>query len=53
VLFLAEFWRLRDSAQATRITKALLWGWGLSFVARFGIGLVMVLLWGIWAFVGS
>lgn len=51
VLFLAEFWRHRDSAQATQTTKALLWGWGLSFVVRFGIGVVMLLLWGIWAYV--
>jgi hypothetical protein len=24
-------------------------GWGWSFVARFGIGLMMIALWAIWA----
>jgi uncharacterized protein YqgC (DUF456 family) len=52
VLFLAEFLRLRDSAAATKVVKALLVGWGLAFVVRFGLGLVMLILWGIWAIWG-
>lgn len=51
VLYLMEYQRLRDSAEATRVVKALLIGWGLAFVVRFGIGLVMLGLWGVWAFV--
>ena len=53
VLYLMEFQRLGDSAEATRVVKALLVGWGLAFVVRFGIGLVMLGLWGVWAFVVS
>ena len=48
LLFLLEFARLRDSAEAWGITKGLLTGWGLSFVARFMIGLVMILIWAVW-----
>ncbi len=51
VLYLAEFYRLRDSAEALEIVKALLTGWGLAFVVRFGLGLLMFALWGIWAYV--
>jgi uncharacterized protein YqgC (DUF456 family) len=50
VLFLMEFQRLGDSAEATKVVKALLIGWGLAFVVRFGLGVVMIVLWGIWAF---
>ena len=50
VLYLAEIRRLNDSAEATKIVKALMTGWGLAFVVRFGIGVVMLGLWGIWAF---
>jgi predicted tellurium resistance membrane protein TerC len=50
VLFLMEFHRLGDSAEATQVVKALLFGWGLAFVVRFGLGLVMIALWGIWAY---
>jgi uncharacterized protein YqgC (DUF456 family) len=49
-LFLAEFGRHRDRDRAIQTTKGLLWGWGMSFLVRFGIGVVMVVLWGIWAF---
>lgn len=49
VLFLMEFRRLGDSAEATEVVKALLIGWGLAFVVRFGLGVLMFGLWGIWA----
>ena len=49
VLYVMELNRLKDKAQATAIVKALLIGWGWAFVVRFGIGFVMILLWGIWA----
>ncbi|MGB2964761.1 MAG: DUF456 domain-containing protein [Anaerolineales bacterium] len=48
LLFLLEYARLRDSTEAWDITKGLLTGWGLSFVARFIIGLVMILIWAVW-----
>lgn len=50
VLYLMEFQRLGDSAEATKVVKALLLGWGLAFVVRFGLGIVMIILWGIWAY---
>ena len=48
MLFLLEYARIRDSQEAWDITKGLLTGWGLSFVARFLIGLVMIIVWAIW-----
>ena len=48
LLFLLEYARLRDSTKAWDITKGLLTGWGLSFVARFLIGLVMIIVWALW-----
>lgn len=50
-LFLAEYYRLRDRKQAFESTKAWLTGWGFSFAACFGIGVVMILLWGLWAWI--
>jgi uncharacterized protein YqgC (DUF456 family) len=52
VLYLMEFQRLGDSSEATRVVKALITGWGLAFVVRFGLGLLMLGLWGIWAILG-
>jgi hypothetical protein len=51
-LFLMEFQRLRDADEAMAVVKALLIGWGLAFVVRFGIGVVMFGLWGLWAYFG-
>ncbi len=50
VLYLMEMQRLGDSDEAKRVVKALLTGWGLAFMVRFGIGVVMFSLWGIWAY---
>ncbi len=52
VLFLMEYLRLQDSEEATKVVKALLVGWGIAFVVRFGLGVVMMILWGIWAYLG-
>ena len=49
VLYLMELHRLKDSNEAKAVVKALLTGWGLAFVVRFGIGVIMFGLWGIWA----
>jgi uncharacterized protein YqgC (DUF456 family) len=51
-LFLMEFWRLGDSEKATKVVKALAFGWGMAFAIRFAIGLLMIGLWGIWAYFG-
>lgn len=48
LLFLLEYARLRDSQAAWGVTKGLLSGWGLSFVARFLIGLAMIIVFVIW-----
>lgn len=50
VLFLMEFQRLGDSSEATKVVKGLLTGWGLAFVVRFGLGVMMIVFWGIWAY---
>lgn len=49
LLYVLELRRLGDKQQALEVVKALLIGWGWAFAARFGIGLVMIGLWGIWA----
>lgn len=48
LLFLLEYARVRDSQEAWDVTKGLMTGWGLSFVARFLIGLAMIAIWIIW-----
>jgi len=50
VLYLMEYRRLGDSKVATEVVKGLMLGLGLSFLARFGLGLVMIAVWGAWAF---
>ena len=50
VLYWMELQRLGDADEAKTVVKALLTGWGLAFIVRFGIGVVMLALWGIWAF---
>lgn len=47
-VLLMEFLRGRDWGQAWRATRGLAVGWGLSFLARFGIGVVMIGLWLVW-----
>jgi len=49
VLFASEYLRLKDHGKALEVMRALLAGWGWSFVVRFGIGIVMMILWLIWA----
>ncbi|MEK6255749.1 MAG: DUF456 domain-containing protein [Chloroflexota bacterium] len=48
VLFVVEYARLSDAKLAGRITRGLIIGWGWSFVLRFGFGVGMIVLWGIW-----
>ncbi len=49
-LFGAEFLRLRHAGSAFSSARSYMVAWGWSFAAIFGIGLVMILLWGFWAF---
>ncbi len=48
-LFLAEYIARKDQTAALAVTKAMAIGWGWFFSVRFCIGLVMVLLLGVWA----
>lgn len=48
-LFLAEWKRLKDKQIALANTKAWMTGWGWSIAARIGIGIVMIVFWGLWA----
>jgi len=50
-LFLAELRRLKDRDAAIVSTKAYMIGWGWAFGARFVIGLSMVGLWMLWAWI--
>jgi uncharacterized protein YqgC (DUF456 family) len=49
VVLLVEFYRQRDFNKALRTLRGLLIGWGMSFIARFFIGVVMIGLWLAWA----
>ncbi len=48
-LFLSEFVSSKDRRKALAVTKGMAIGWGWGFVLRFGVGLVMIALWAIWA----
>ena len=50
-LFLAEWIRLKDRKAAFAATRAWMTGWGWSVAARFVIGIVMIGLWMLWAFI--
>ena len=44
-----EYLRFRDWEQAFESGKVFMIGWGASFAARFGIGILMVISWMLWA----
>jgi len=48
-LFLAEWRRVKNRHDALANTQAWMTGWGWAFLARFGIGIIMILCWGLWA----
>jgi len=49
-LFLLERSSGHSDKEAWAITRGLLTGWGWAFAARFGIGFIMIALWGIWVY---
>ncbi len=51
-VLLLEYGRYRNWGRAFQALKGLALGWGLSFVARFGIGVVIMLLWWLWVWKG-
>jgi len=48
-LFGAEYLRLRDHRMAFSSTRAWMTGWGVTIAVRIAIGVVMIGLWMIWA----
>ncbi len=50
-LFAAEFLRMRDVRQAFSSARTYMIAWGWSFAAVFGVGVLMLLIWLLWAFV--
>jgi uncharacterized protein YqgC (DUF456 family) len=51
-VLLLQFLRLRDLQKAWNALRGLAAGWGLSFVVRLLIGMVMMGLWWIWVWKG-
>lgn len=47
-LFVYEYIRLRDHNKAWKVTKGMMIGCGWAFILRFGLGVVMIILWGLW-----
>jgi uncharacterized protein YqgC (DUF456 family) len=47
-VLLIEFLRSRDWRKTWIAVRGLAVGWGLSFIVRFLIGVVMIVVWGIW-----
>lgn len=48
-VLLLEYIRKRDLQQAFLAVRGLAIGWGLTFILRFGMGVLMILVWLIWA----
>lgn len=48
-IFAVEIIRIRDLKRAALSTRELAVGCGLAFFARFGLGLVMIAVWLLWA----
>ena len=44
-----EYLRFRDWKQARESARVFMIGWGASFAARFGVGILMVIFWMLWA----
>lgn len=47
-LFVVEILRLKDYKQALESTRSMALGCGWAAIVRFGMGTVMILLWGAW-----
>ena len=48
-LFLVEYARLRNAKRAWATTKSMIFGWGWSVAVRLFLGLAMLILWAMWA----
>lgn len=47
-LYLSEYADRRDKHESWEVTKEMALGWGWAFVVRFSLGMMMMVLWGIW-----
>ena len=50
-LYAAEYRRLKNRDNAWKSTKTYMIGWGWGFAARFAVGVVMIGLWMLWAWI--
>jgi hypothetical protein len=41
--------RFRDQKLALESARVFMIGWGAAFAARFGIGILMIIFWMLWA----
>lgn len=48
VILLYEYSRHRDWPKAMAALRGMAGGWGLALITRFGIGVLMIILWVIW-----
>lgn len=51
-IFLIEWRKQADWRKALQSIRGLAVGWGLAFVARFGIGVLMIICWILWEWKG-
>lgn len=51
-VLLLEFLRKKNLRKAWLAVRGLATGWGLSYAARFGFGIVMILFWWLWVWKG-
>jgi uncharacterized protein len=51
-VLLLEYARTSDIQKAWQALRGLATGWGLSFVVRLAIGIVMMILWWVWVWKG-
>ncbi len=51
-VFLVEFIRLRDLRQSWKALVGMTAGYGLSYLVRFGLGMIIMALWWLWVWKG-
>jgi len=50
-VLLYEYYKQRDWQKAWKAVRGLATGWGVAFFIRFGLSVIMVILWLVWHFV--
>ncbi|MDX9956748.1 MAG: DUF456 domain-containing protein [Anaerolineae bacterium] len=48
-LFAAEYSYRRNTDETLLVVRDMLIGWGWAFIVRFGLGTLIIIAWGIWA----